>query len=124
MIMYKPIKVYTLNLGEGYSREISPCYQVCRKDQYLVHSCFSYMIFLTWGPQHLLLSFPTTRSATGQSKAWRICDVQVKTMESQKDLGDLVTKHLKWNSQVLAAYSKANRMLGFLRRTAFDTHDQ
>ena len=45
-------------------------------------------------------------------------------MESQKDLGDLVTKHLKWNSQVLAAYSKANRMLGFLRRTAFDTHDQ
>ena len=45
-------------------------------------------------------------------------------MEAQKDLGDLVTKHLKWNSQVLATYSKANRMHGFLRRSAFDTHDQ
>ena len=51
-------------------------------------------------------------------------NVQVRTMEAQKDLGVLVTKHLKWNSQVLAACSKANRMLGFLRRSAFDTHDQ
>ena len=41
-----------------------------------------------------------------------------------KDLGVLVTRHLKWNSQVLAACSKANRMLGFIRRSAFDTHDQ
>ena len=40
-----------------------------------------------------------------------------------KTLGVLATKHLKWNSQVLAACS-ANRMLGFLRRSAFDTHDQ
>ena len=93
------------------------------------------MIFLTWRPQHLLLSLPTTRSATGQSKAWRMVlaysttsitlsngmisgiwilinpsvgyfplpemlvrfatsinypmDVQVKTMEAQKDLGVL-----------------------------------
>ena len=45
-------------------------------------------------------------------------------MEAKKDLGVLITKRLKWNSQVLAACSKANRMLGFLRRSAFDTHDQ
>ena len=45
-------------------------------------------------------------------------------MEARKDLEVLVTKRLKWNSQVLAACSKANRMLGFLRRSAFDTHDQ
>ena len=31
-------------------------------------------------------------------------------MEAQKDLGDLVTKHLKWNSQVLAAYSKVSSL--------------
>ena len=51
-------------------------------------------------------------------------NVHVRKMEAQKDLGGLVTKQLKWNSQVLAACSKANRMLGFLRRSAFDTHDQ
>ena len=45
-------------------------------------------------------------------------------MEAEKDLGILVTKHLKWNSQVLAACSKTNRTLGFLQRSAFDTHDQ
>ena len=66
-----------------------------------------------------------------------LSDVQVKTMESQKNLKVLVnlagklsfskflvTKHLKWNSQVLAACSKANRVLGFLRRSALDTHNQ
>ena len=118
------------------------------------------MIFLTWRPQHLLLSLPTARSATSQSKGWRmvlaysvtstrltngvisgkwilinpsagyfllpyqLSDVQVKTMEAQEDLVVLVTRHLKWNSQVLAACSKANRMLGFIRRSAFDTHEQ
>ena len=100
------------------------------------------MIFLTWHPQHLLLSLLTTLSATRQSKAWRmvpaysatsttltnavisgkwiqinwsagyyllpdtspfhfpyqLCDVQVKTMEAQKDLGVFVTKHPKWSS--------------------------
>ena len=45
-------------------------------------------------------------------------------MEAQKDLGVLVTKYLKWYSGVLAACSKPNSMLGFLRRSAFDTHDQ
>ena len=51
-------------------------------------------------------------------------DVQVKAMEAQKYLGGLVTKNLQWNSQVLAACSKAKRTLGFLRRLTFDTHDQ
>ena len=51
-------------------------------------------------------------------------DVQVKVMEAQKYLGGLVTKNLQWNSQVLAACSKAKRTLGFLRRLTFDTHDQ
>ena len=118
------------------------------------------MIFLTWRRQHLLLSLSTTRSATGQSKAWRMVLTYSATSTTltngmisawpmilinpsvgyfllpemlahftspinyPKDLGVLVTRHLKWNSQVLAACSKANRMLGFIRRSAFDTHDQ
>ena len=65
-----------------------------------------------------------TRNASPFHFPYQLSDVKVKTMEAQKDLGDLVTKHLKWNSQVLATYSKANKMHGFLRRSAFDTHDQ
>ena len=65
-----------------------------------------------------------TRNASPFHLPYQLSDVQVKTMEAKKDLGVLVTKHLKWNSHVLAACSKANRMLGFLRISAFDTHDQ
>ena len=65
-----------------------------------------------------------TRKAGPFHFSYQLSDVQVKTMEAQKVLGVLVTKHLKWNSQVLAACSKANSMLGFPRRSAFDTHDQ
>ena len=65
-----------------------------------------------------------TRNASPFHYLYKLSDVQVKTMEAQKDLGVLVSRHLKWNSQVLAACSKANRMLGFIRRSAFDTHDQ
>ena len=45
-------------------------------------------------------------------------------MEAQKHLGVLVTSHLKWNSQVLAACSKANKMLSFIRRSGFNIHDE
>ena len=51
-----------------------------------------------------------TRNASPFHFPYKLSDVKVKTMEAQKDLGDLVTKHLKWNSQVLAAYSKANSL--------------
>ena len=51
-----------------------------------------------------------TRNASPFHFTHQLFDVQVKTMEAQKDLGDLVTKHLKWNSQVLAAYSKASSL--------------
>ena len=36
----------------------------------------------------------------------------------QKDLGVLITPDLKWNHQVSSVCAKANRMLGFLRRSS------
>ena len=35
----------------------------------------------------------------------------------EKDLGVLVTSDLKWNWYVLAVLAKANKMLGFIRRS-------
>ena len=49
-----------------------------------------------------------TTNASSFHFRYQLSDIQVKTMETQKDLGVLVTKHLKWNSQVLATCSKAN----------------
>jgi hypothetical protein len=41
----------------------------------------------------------------------------------QKDLGVLITADLKWNQQVSAVCTKANRMLGFVKRSSIKTHD-
>ena len=73
MIMDKPIKAYTLNLARrGLFQEKSPCVIRCAArintwSTLVPQICM--MIFLTWHPQHLLLSLLTTQSATGQSKS-------------------------------------------------------
>jgi hypothetical protein len=41
----------------------------------------------------------------------------------QKDLGVLITADLKWNQQVSAVCAKANRMLGFVKRSSIKMHD-
>ena len=42
----------------------------------------------------------------------------------QKDLGVLITADLKWNQQVSAVCAKANRMLGFVKRSSIKMHDR
>ena len=44
----------------------------------------------------------------------------VQQSSSQKDLGIITTSDLKWNKQVQEISTKANKMLGFVKRTAFD----
>ena len=41
----------------------------------------------------------------------------------QKDLGVLITADLKWNQQVSAVCAKANRILGFVKRSSIKMHD-
>ena len=44
----------------------------------------------------------------------------VQQSSSQKDLGIITTSDLKWNKQVQEISTNANKMLGFVKRTAFD----
>ena len=43
-------------------------------------------------------------------------NVELKRVDSQKDLGVIVTGNLLWNSHVDSISAKANKMLGFLKR--------
>ena len=54
---------------------------------------------------------------------YKLLDSSLKQLCHQKDLGIVVTKDLKWTKQVEEITSKASSMLGFIRRTASDTHN-
>jgi hypothetical protein len=45
------------------------------------------------------------------------------TINKQKDLGVIVSKDLKWSLDVQAVSNKANKMLGFVKRSCFHASD-
>ena len=47
----------------------------------------------------------------------------IKVVDAQKDLGVVLSSDLKWNKHVDITSSKANRMLGFVRRVAMNIND-
>ena len=47
----------------------------------------------------------------------------IKSSSTQSDLGILVSDNLKWSQHIINIISKANRMLGFLRRNCFHLTD-
>ena len=58
-----------------------------------------------------------SRKRISFSRVYRINhNVELKCVDSQKDLGVIVTGNLLWNSHVDFISAKANRMLGFLKR--------
>ena len=64
-----------------------------------------------------------TRNVTPIHVFYHLMDVPVKTINVHKDLGVLVSTDLKWNSHVRSVTAKANKMLGFVRRSSRDIHD-
>ncbi|CAB4022193.1 Hypothetical predicted protein, partial [Paramuricea clavata] len=64
-----------------------------------------------------------TRSRQPVATNYKLLDSSLRQLCHQKDLGIVVTKDLKWTKQVEEITSKASSMLGFIRRTASDTHN-
>ncbi|CAB4039783.1 Hypothetical predicted protein, partial [Paramuricea clavata] len=64
-----------------------------------------------------------TRSRQPVTTNYKLLDSSLKQLCHQKGLGIVVTKDLKWTKQVEEITSKASSMLGFIRRTASDTHN-
>ena len=53
-----------------------------------------------------------------------IQNTPVQRTDAQNDLGILVCNDLKWNCHVVEAASKANLMLGFIRRSRLEVKIQ
>ena len=47
-------------------------------------------------------------------------DTPIKRTNAQKDLGVIITFDLKWNQHVSMVCAKANKMLGFIKRSSMD----
>ena len=65
-----------------------------------------------------------TRNVSPVISSYILQNTPVQRTHAQKDRGILVYKDLKWNCHVLAVASKANRMLGFIRRSTLEVKIQ
>ena len=54
---------------------------------------------------------------------YSISDAPISITDSHKDLGVVVSNNLKWSVHIAYCTSKANRMLGFLRRNCTQMTD-
>ena len=60
-----------------------------------------------------------TRSREPTITQYTVLDTPVNRSNSQRDLGMSITGDLKWNKQVPEISLKANKMLGFVKSTAY-----
>ena len=58
-----------------------------------------------------------TRKLNPVNFNYRLEDKKLAPVRKEKDLGVVITSNLNWDQQILAVVSKANKMLGLLRRT-------
>ena len=49
-------------------------------------------------------------------RTYRICNIELKCISSERDLGVLILSDLSWNKHIDTITAKANRMLGFLKQ--------
>ena len=69
---------------------------------------------------HKCQSLSVTRNVKPVQSHHHIKDTPVTATSAQKDLGVFITSDLKWNQHVSVVCAKANKMLGFIKRSSID----
>ena len=64
-----------------------------------------------------------TRNVKSIETFYHLMNTPVNNVPAQKDLGILITPDLEWNLHVPKMTAKANKMLGFVKRSCHDTND-
>ncbi len=64
-----------------------------------------------------------TRNVKSTETSYHLMDTPVNNVPAQKDLGILITPDLKWNLHDSKMSAKANKLLGFVKRSCHDIHD-
>ncbi len=96
-------------------RDLSDCDELQNDLNDLVNWCTTWKMDLNQSKCGIM---SITRSRQPITTKYTLQDNPMKPLTHQKDLGIVVTKDLKWKKQVEEISSKANSMLGFIRRTA------
>ena len=65
-----------------------------------------------------------TRSQAPTTTQYTVLNSPVNQTNSHKDLGMFITNDLKWNKQVQEVSFKANKMLGFVKRSSYNIYNQ
>ena len=64
-----------------------------------------------------------TRNTNPTLYQYRLHGQELKSVNKQRDLGVIVTEDLKWTTNVRDVSSKANRMLGYVKRASYDMRE-
>ena len=65
-----------------------------------------------------------TRKKTLVEHPYALNEVALKTLQEEKDLGVWVSSELSWKKQVIEQSSKANKLLGFVRRSSREIRNE
>jgi hypothetical protein len=65
-----------------------------------------------------------TRNVKPVKFSYLLKDIPISKTNVQKDLGVVISSNLKWNQHVSMVSAKANKMLGYIKRSSLDIRNE
>ena len=88
-------------------------------------------LLCVWSASNELYFQPTkchnlrlSRKKTSLPRVYNLNNTEMKLVTKEKDLGLTVTKDLSWNEHITRTVSKANKLLGFIKRHCYTVRNQ